>query len=171
MKHPAPFVKWAGGKGQLLSQYESHLPDTFGRYVEPFAGGGAVFFHLHRQGRLAGKQVVLIDRLEELINAYRAVQGRVEELIAAYEGKGERDSRRYEGVAGRKVNVRGRDFLGEQVQEFERVQRIGADTRALRDEVAHNLATLKLLKQEQRRRAEESQKLKLFLKRLLSVDL
>ncbi len=79
---PAPFVKWAGGKGQLLSQFEPYFPAGFQRYVEPFAGGGAVFFHLSRQGRLAGKQVVLIDRLEELINAYRAVQGRVDDLIA-----------------------------------------------------------------------------------------
>jgi DNA adenine methylase len=82
LKPPAPFVKWAGGKGQLLSQFEPYLPDDFGRYVEPFAGGGAVFFHLYRQGRLAGKQVVLIDHLEELLNAYRVVQGGVEDLIA-----------------------------------------------------------------------------------------
>jgi len=79
---PAPFVKWAGGKGQLLSQFEPYFPPGFRRYIEPFVGGGAVFFHLSRQGRLAGKQVILIDRLEELINAYRAVQGRAEDLIA-----------------------------------------------------------------------------------------
>jgi DNA adenine methylase len=82
LKHPAPVVKWAGGKGQLLSQFEPYFPASFGRYVEPFAGGGAVFFYLYRQGRLAGKQVVLIDHLEELINAYRAVQGGVEDLLA-----------------------------------------------------------------------------------------
>ena len=82
LMRPAPFVKWAGGKGQLLSQFEPYFPPSFGRYVEPFVGGGAVFFHLSRQGRLAGKQVILVDRLEELINVYRAVQGRVEDLIA-----------------------------------------------------------------------------------------
>jgi DNA adenine methylase len=82
---PFPFVKWAGGKGQLLSQFDPHLPTGFGRYIEPFVGGGAVFFHLFRQGRLEGKEIVLIDRLEELINCYSVIQGQVEALIAALE--------------------------------------------------------------------------------------
>ncbi len=80
---PSPFVKWAGGKGQLLSQFEAYFPTNFRRYIEPFVGGGAVFFHLYSQGRLAGKPVVLIDRLEELINCYRVIQKQVEDLIAA----------------------------------------------------------------------------------------
>jgi DNA adenine methylase len=79
----SPIVKWAGGKAQLLSQFEPHFPASFGRYVEPFVGGGAVFFHLHNQGRLEGKDVVLLDRLEELINCYRVIQRRVEDLIDA----------------------------------------------------------------------------------------
>ncbi len=79
----SPFVKWAGGKGQLLAQFEPHFPAQFGGYVEPFAGGGAVFFHLYNQGRLEGKNVVLLDRLEELINCYRVIQSQVEALIAA----------------------------------------------------------------------------------------
>lgn len=81
LKRPTPFVKWAGGKAQLLSQFEPYFPTHFGRYVEPFAGGGAVYFHLYRQGRLGGKQVVLIDRLEELVNCYRVIQTRVGELV------------------------------------------------------------------------------------------
>ncbi len=81
--NPSPFVKWAGGKSQLLSQFGPHFPDDFGRYVEPFVGGGAVFFHLYNRGLLAGKEAVLIDRLEELINCYRVIQAQVEELIAA----------------------------------------------------------------------------------------
>ena len=80
---PSPFVKWAGGKARLLSQFDPFFPTGFGRYLEPFVGGGAVFFHLIRQGRLAGQQSVLIDSLEELINCYGAIQSRVEELIAA----------------------------------------------------------------------------------------
>jgi len=80
--NPSPFVKWAGGKSQLLSQFEPYFPAEFGRYIEPFAGGGAVFFHLYNQGRLAGKPAFLIDHLEELINCYRVSQNRVEALIA-----------------------------------------------------------------------------------------
>ena len=79
---PSPFVKWAGGKSQLLSQFEPHFPSGFGQYIEPFVGGGAVYFHLYRLERLTGKDVVLVDSLEELINCYRVVQTRVEELIA-----------------------------------------------------------------------------------------
>lgn len=77
-----PFVKWAGGKGQLLSQLESHLPRRFGRYVEPFVGGGALFFHLAGRGQLAGKEVILIDRLVELIDCYRVVRDQVDDLVA-----------------------------------------------------------------------------------------
>jgi DNA adenine methylase len=83
MAHPYPFVKWAGGKSRLLSQFDPYFPASFGQYIEPFAGAGAVFFHLYRQGRLQGKETVLIDRLEELINCYRIIQTQVEELIAA----------------------------------------------------------------------------------------
>ena len=79
----SPFVKWAGGKTQLLSQYEPHFPANLRRYIEPFAGGGAIFFHLYNQGRLKGKQVFLMDTLEELINCYRIIQDQVEALIAA----------------------------------------------------------------------------------------
>jgi DNA adenine methylase len=75
-------LKWAGGKGQLLAQFEPYWPGEFGRYFEPFLGGGAVFFHLYNSGRLAGKEVVLADSLEELINCFRVVRDRVEDLVA-----------------------------------------------------------------------------------------
>ena len=80
---PRPFLKWAGGKGQLLARFEPYWPASFGRYFEPFVGGGAVFFHLYNSGRLAGKEVVLADGLEELINCFGVVRDRVEDLIAA----------------------------------------------------------------------------------------
>ncbi|MCD6327637.1 DNA adenine methylase [bacterium] len=51
-KQAEPFLKWAGGKQQLLAQFRQHLPTNFNRYFEPFAGGGAVFFHLWNTGRL-----------------------------------------------------------------------------------------------------------------------
>ena len=71
----APFLKWAGGKGKLVGQLEPLLPPEFGRYIEPFAGGGAVFFHLHNAGRLAGR-AVLADLNAELMNCYRVVRDR-----------------------------------------------------------------------------------------------
>ena len=48
MIHPkcAPFVKWAGGKRQLLSQIRERMPKKYNNYFEPFVGGGAVFFEL-----------------------------------------------------------------------------------------------------------------------------
>jgi DNA adenine methylase len=79
----SPFVKWAGGKSQLLSQFEPYFPASFGRYLEPFVGGGAVFFHLYNQGQLQGKHIVLADQLEELINCYRVIQTQVDDLLAA----------------------------------------------------------------------------------------
>ncbi|MCC7490776.1 MAG: DNA adenine methylase [Fimbriimonadaceae bacterium] len=73
----SPFLKWAGGKGQLLLQYAPFWPprEKLRRYVEPFVGGGAVFFHLRfPAARLA-------DSNAELIGAYQAVRDQVEALI------------------------------------------------------------------------------------------
>ena len=43
---PKPFVKWAGGKRQLIPILNENLPKTFGTYFEPFLGGGALLFHM-----------------------------------------------------------------------------------------------------------------------------
>ena len=75
-----PFLKWVGGKQQLLSQFEEYFPIDFQRYVEPFVGGGAVFFHLWSTKRLP-KESFLFDNNEELINVYRVVRDNVDELI------------------------------------------------------------------------------------------
>ncbi|GAB4534433.1 MAG: DNA adenine methylase [Anaerolineae bacterium] len=75
-----PFVKWVGGKQQLLSQFETYFPTNFTRYIEPFVGGGAVFFHLWNTERLPG-ETFLFDNNEELINLYRIVRDNVDELI------------------------------------------------------------------------------------------
>ena len=75
-----PFLKWAGGKQRLLGQFEAFFPAVFSRYLEPFVGGAAVFFHLANAGRLP-RQVLLVDHNEELINTYRAVRDRLSELM------------------------------------------------------------------------------------------
>ncbi len=69
----APFLKWAGGKGQLLAQLVPLLPSGFGRYVEPFLGGGAFFFHLHNIG-LIERGAILNDANAELMNCYSVIQ-------------------------------------------------------------------------------------------------
>lgn len=77
---PYPFIKWAGGKGRMISHIAPRIPDKFGRYFEPFLGGGAVFFELSREKRI--KRAILGDMNPELMNAYRTVKDNVEDLIS-----------------------------------------------------------------------------------------
>jgi DNA adenine methylase len=70
-----PFLKWAGGKRQLLPHLLRHAPRTFGRYFEPFVGGGALFFALRPP------RATLADVNERLIRAYRGVAGGVDEVM------------------------------------------------------------------------------------------
>ena len=76
-----PFLKWAGGKTQLLPQLLAEAPQRIATYYEPFLGGGALFFALQKEGRF--ERAVLSDSNEELINAYIQVRDRVDDLIAA----------------------------------------------------------------------------------------
>ncbi|HEY9646740.1 MAG TPA: DNA adenine methylase [Chroococcidiopsis sp.] len=72
---PRPFLKWAGGKGRLLDQYDAFIPERFDTYYEPFLGGGAVFFYL------LPNRSKLMDINPELVNVYRCVRNQVERLI------------------------------------------------------------------------------------------
>lgn len=75
-KKPKPPVKWAGGKNQLIPQFEPLFPrQTYELYIEPFVGGGAVFFHL------LPARAILIDNNPELINFYRVVKENLEPLL------------------------------------------------------------------------------------------
>jgi len=76
---PRPFVKWAGGKTQLLKDLEENSPPKFGTYYEPFLGGGAFFFHLYKQKRI--QNAVLSDMNKDLISLYSVIQNSVDELI------------------------------------------------------------------------------------------
>jgi DNA adenine methylase len=74
-----PFLKWVGGKAQLLAQFDKFFPDEIACYFEPFVGGGAVFFHLkHRFPKMKAR---LRDINGELINTYRAVRDYPRELM------------------------------------------------------------------------------------------
>jgi len=76
-----PFVKWAGGKRQLLPELLKCIPKKFNNYFEPFVGGGALFFELYNLGILENKEVYLFDINEELINSYKVIRDYLNELI------------------------------------------------------------------------------------------
>lgn len=79
-EEPRPFLKWAGGKGQLLEQLKPLLPHTpWRRYFEPFVGSAALFFALRPA------EATLSDVNRELIDCYVAVQKHVERLVFALE--------------------------------------------------------------------------------------
>jgi DNA adenine methylase len=63
-----PFLRWAGSKRQLLPQIKKHIPASFERYVEPFAGSASLFFDLAPPAAIIG------DINSELIQTYRTIQ-------------------------------------------------------------------------------------------------
>lgn len=78
-----PFLKWAGGKNQLLSEIEKYYP--FGdkkitKYAEPFVGGGAVLFDV--LGKYDLREVYISDINAELINAYRIIRDDIDDLVS-----------------------------------------------------------------------------------------
>jgi len=83
-----PFLKWAGGKGQLLSQLSEHLPERISKepftYIEPFVGGGAMLFYMLQHFSNIRKAVIN-DVNEDLILTYRIIKDDVETLIANLE--------------------------------------------------------------------------------------
>ncbi len=74
-KNVTPFVKWAGGKRQLLDKISERLPQTYNNYFEPFIGGGAVLFELQPE------RAVINDINASLINAYRIIANNPNEFI------------------------------------------------------------------------------------------
>lgn len=73
----APFVKWAGGKRQLLTQIKERMPEQYNNYFEPFVGGGAVLFGLLPANALIN------DINKALINTYRQIRNVPEEFLKA----------------------------------------------------------------------------------------
>lgn len=70
-----PILKWAGGKTQMLGDLLPKVPSSYGRYIEPFFGGGAMFFALQPE------HAVIADSNPELINMYREIADHVEKVI------------------------------------------------------------------------------------------
>ena len=69
-----PFLKWAGGKRQLLPQLARFQPPRFGAYCEPFLGSGALFCDLQNRGLLSGRRAVLMDNNSDLVGCWLAVR-------------------------------------------------------------------------------------------------
>ncbi|MGM9999174.1 MAG: DNA adenine methylase [Candidatus Bruticola sp.] len=74
-----PFVKWAGGKKQLLDELSSRLPEKYKRYYEPFIGGGAFFLHIQPT------YGVISDVNEQLLNVYIQLRNNAEAVIDTVE--------------------------------------------------------------------------------------
>ncbi|MDY6993604.1 MAG: DNA adenine methylase [Pseudomonadota bacterium] len=75
------FVKWAGGKTQLIAQFKPLFPKIFNHYFEPFVGGGAVFFYVMQQFK--PQKIMISDINAELINTYKIIRDDHEPLIQA----------------------------------------------------------------------------------------
>lgn len=73
----SPFLKWVGGKRQIIPEILSQLPKNISslNYCEPFIGGGALFFHLEP------KKAIINDYNDELINVYKVIKNNLEELL------------------------------------------------------------------------------------------
>lgn len=77
-----PFIKWAGGKGQLLDVLHENMPenmDTIKKYAEPFVGGGALLFSM--LNKYDFDEVFISDNNKELMNAYQVIKSNCHELI------------------------------------------------------------------------------------------
>jgi DNA adenine methylase len=107
-----PFLKWAGGKRQLLHVLKDNLPTKYKTYYEPFVGGGAFLFDLQP------KQAVINDSNGELINCYQVIKDAVQELI---EDLGKHENTEYYYYKMRELD-RKRSF--DKKTEIERASRI-----------------------------------------------
>jgi DNA adenine methylase len=91
MNKAKPFLKWAGGKKQLLSQFDKLFPspEEYTRYIEPFIGGGAVFFHLQP------KKAIIADLNKDLINTYKVIKKETGLLIKILESHEKKHSKEF----------------------------------------------------------------------------
>ncbi len=78
-----PFIKWVGGKTQLLPEIRQRYPDNITRYCEPFVGGGAVLFDVLQT--FHPNEVLINDINPELINLYENIRDNCEPLIQLLE--------------------------------------------------------------------------------------
>lgn len=75
-----PFIKWVGGKRQLLEEIREKYPSKIEKYCEPFVGGGAVLFDI--LSKFQPKKVLINDINKELINTYSQIKNNCESMIS-----------------------------------------------------------------------------------------
>ena len=80
-----PFLKWVGGKRQLLPVLRRFYPQEVGAYFEPFLGSGAVVFDLAGRGAINGHGAVLSDDNPDLIGCYRRIRTSLDDVVANLE--------------------------------------------------------------------------------------
>ncbi|MDD2871156.1 MAG: DNA adenine methylase [Candidatus Gracilibacteria bacterium] len=106
-----PFVKWVGGKRQLIEQFKRLFPSDYNNYFEPFLGGGAVFFNLQKE------KSFLSDVNAELINLYQVIQSKPKDLIKFLENQ-EISKERFD-------EIRAWDRLEGGLNNFSKIERAG----------------------------------------------
>ncbi len=111
-----PFIKWAGGKTQLLEEIRKHYPSHIKKYCEPFVGGGAVLFDVLQKAQ--PKEVLINDINRELVNTYVQVKNNCDALI---EQLSELQKRYYE-----KSDEEKKSFFYEKRKRFNEIKLDGA---------------------------------------------
>ena len=75
VKHLKPLIKWSGGKSDEIKMFEKYIPESYDKYLEPFIGGGSVYFYLNPQN------AVISDVHKELIDVYKSIgEGKGDEI-------------------------------------------------------------------------------------------
>ncbi len=110
------FIKWAGGKSQLLKQYDSLFPKKFNNYYEPFVGGGAVFFYIKQKYK--PKKIMISDINEELIDTYTIIRDDSKRLIVEL-----KQHKEYHQVEGKKYYLTIRSANPKELPKLERAAR------------------------------------------------
>jgi len=112
-----PILKWAGGKRQLLDELYARFPATYGRYHEPFVGGGAVFFDLEPT------DATVNDANPRLVNFYERVRDEPEALIERLESFDDPDADRAPPLPYAEETARDRDVESYYYQQRARFNR------------------------------------------------
>ncbi|GAF64402.1 adenine-specific DNA methyltransferase [Bacillus sp. TS-2] len=108
-KQAQPFLKWAGGKRQLIPEIMKYIPEDYGTYYEPFIGAGAVLF------QLKPAKAIINDVNSELVNTYHVIRYQMEELIE--------DLKRHENTADYYYSIREWDRNRESYAQLTQVQK------------------------------------------------